>query len=252
MNIFKNIYEIDDKKIVLLSDNLYTNDIISEKDIFNCFITENNKKSDIYDFLLEEQKKSFIVKIFNALNISFNKINLLYIDLFLIKQRILEKCPIIDNVIITSSFYPSLKIQLIVKKPEAILYKKINNKEKYYFIDKFGEEIKINKPYLNNLLNNRNYKLPIVLGKNSEKNFFTTLSVLKKCGIDIETIYSMHYILERRWNLYLKDGLKIKLPENNQICRAIKIWELTKDQYIKAKYVDLRLTYLKQPLIYYN
>ena len=60
------------------------------------------------------------------------------------------------------------------------------------------------------------YYLPIFSGKNVEKNAQSIIDLLNLANFK-EEIWSMNLINERRWNLNLKKGIKILLPEHNLI-----------------------------------
>ena len=58
--------------------------------------------------------------------------------------------------------------------------------------------------------------LPIFVGKNVQYNAHEILKILSDVNFK-EDIWSIKYINERRWNLNLKKGVKILLPEKNII-----------------------------------
>lgn len=173
-----------------------------------------------------------------------SKIDLLLIDLRKMKATILQNCKTVNDLTITATFYPSLLIQIEEKTAKGLLWLKGSLQP----IDSSGELIQ--RP----TSEEEEQLLPIISGNGARKSFFPLLESLKACGLPIEMIHSMTYIKQRRWNLLLKDYVKIKLPEHSQdnICRAVKLWNRTAKNRQNAKFFDLRLTYLNPPLIYYH
>jgi len=157
-------------------------------------------------------------------------------NIFFIKTSEIEK--VTRNIIYLQSIevkkkYPNtLIVKVFETSPLAILLK---NSE-YYILDSGANLILINTDSVTN------YNYPHIFGKNSEKYFLNFLQLLKKNNFPIIDIKSYYYFQIGRWDLQLKDGLLIRLP-NNMIKNAIEksVELLNKDDFKNYEVIDLRI-----------
>ena len=145
------------------------------------------KKNEIY----EKLDSYFNTKIFS---IELNSI-----------REIIKSNQLVSEVSIERILPSTLNINIIEKEPIGI----IQNKNSYKLITSDGS-IVMNKQI------HEFYYLPIFSGKNVEKNAQSIIDLLNLANFK-EEIWSMSLINERRWNLNLKKGIKILLPEHNLI-----------------------------------
>ena len=145
------------------------------------------KKSEIY----EKLNSYYYTKIFS-------------IELDSIREKI-KSNQLVSEVSIERILPSTLNINIIEKKPIGIIQKK----NLYKLITSDGS-IVFNKQI------HKFYYLPIFSGKNVEKNAQSIIDLLNLANFK-EEIWSMSLINERRWNLNLKKGIKILLPEHNLI-----------------------------------
>ncbi len=157
-------------------------------------------------------------------------------NIFFIKTSEIEK--VIRNITYLQSIevkkkYPNtLIVKVFETSPLAILLKNSD----YYILDSGANLILINADSVTN------YNYPHIFGKNSEKYFLNFLKLLKENNFPIIDIKSYYYFQIGRWDLQLKDGLLIRLP-NNMIKNAIEksIELLNKDDFKNYEVIDLRI-----------
>ena len=157
-------------------------------------------------------------------------------NIFFIKTSEIEK--VTRNIIYLQSIevkkkYPNtLIVKVFETSPLAILLKNTD----YYILDSGANLILINADSVTN------YNYPHIFGKNSEKYFLNFLQLLKKNNFPIIDIKSYYYFQIGRWDLQLKDGLLIRLP-NNMIKNAIEksVELLNKDDFKNYEVIDLRI-----------
>tara|TARA_B100000427_G_C15351969_1_gene525889 strand:- start:97 stop:783 length:687 start_codon:yes stop_codon:yes gene_type:complete len=157
-------------------------------------------------------------------------------NIFFIKTSEIEK--VIRNITYLQSIevkkkYPNtLIVKVFETSPLAILLKNSD----YYILDSGANLILINADSVTN------YNYPHIFGKNSEKYFLNFLKLLKENNFPIIDIKSYYYFQIGRWDLQLKDGLLIRLP-NNMIKNAIEksVELLNKDDFKNYEVIDLRI-----------
>ena len=140
-------------------------------------------------------KKSLIYELKTKLDEGKNSDNL---DLI---SNILKKKNLIKKFIITKTSNNLITIKIEEKNIIGLL--KIENND--YLIDEFNNiiETKIT-PNL--------FHLPVFIGKNSNKNASVILNLIKESDINLNYL-SFSFVDQRRWNINLKNGVKILLPE---------------------------------------
>ena len=135
---------------------------------------------------------------------SYNKINIFFINF----QNIYEE---INNITWVKKgsikiVYPNtIKIFLTEKEPIAILQNKFGNR----LISKSGDLI------LEKKLNYFKSHLPIVNGKNAQKNIDSIFEIVNLNKVFAKNIWSLTFVNARRWDIHFKQGLTIRLPHNN-------------------------------------
>ncbi len=151
----------------------------------NLIVLGNNyidKKSLIYELKtkLDEDRNS-------------NKLDLI--------SNVLNKKNLIQKFIITKTSNNLITIKIEEKNIIGLLNVENNN----YFIDEFNNVIETKiTPNL--------FHLPVFIGKNSNKNASVILNLIKESDINLNYL-SFSFVDQRRWNINLKNGVKILLPE---------------------------------------
>ena len=140
-------------------------------------------------------KKSLVYELKTKLDEDKNSNNL---DLI---SNVLNKKNLIKKFIITKTSNNLITIKIEEKKIIGLLNIQNNN----YLIDEFNNiiETKIT-PNL--------FHLPVFNGKNSNKNASVILNLIKESDINLNYL-SFSFVDQRRWNINLKNGVKILLPE---------------------------------------
>ena len=208
-----------------------------EKYFFSSFFSTNFKIEEIQIFGINIIKENTILK---ALNLK-KESSLYEIDLNEI-HKIIKGINFISEVTIERKFNNTLKISIIEKKPVGILQKNNN----YKIITKDGTLI--NEKEIHNFSH-----LPIFNGKNVEHNVNKILSLLNEIDF-LKYIWSVTLVNERRWNLNLKNGITILLPEKEFSSSLKKINNLNKNHnFLQSNLVEIDLRDKKkiifQPLI---
>ena len=140
-------------------------------------------------------KKSLIYELKTKLDEGKNSNNL---DLI---SNILNKKNLIKKFIITKTSNNLITIKIKEKNIIGLLNIENNN----YLIDEFNN--KIETKITPNL-----FHLPVFIGKNSNKNASVILNLIKESDINLNYL-SFSFVDQRRWNINLKNGVKILLPE---------------------------------------
>ena len=157
-------------------------------------------------------KKSLIYELKTKLDEDRNSNNL---DLI---SNILNKKNLIKKFIITKTSNNLITIKIEEKKIIGLL--KIENND--YLIDEFNNiiETKIT-PNL--------FHLPVFIGKNSNKNASVILNLIKESDINLNYL-SFSFVDQRRWNINLKNGVKILLPET-KVLDTLKLLNKVTSKY---------------------
>ena len=156
--------------------------------------------------------------------------------LYLISVRdIREKLVKLDevkDVHISLNYSGTIKIIIFERKPFAIWW----NKKAPWLIDDEGNKIlKIKDVEV--------YKdLIIIFGQNFDNKLKKFLDLLRPFSL-YKKVKSLHYIGNRRWDVYTEDNIVVKLPENNVDNAVKKIEKILKSLKYKDKVdiIDLRL-----------
>ena len=157
-------------------------------------------------------KKSLIYELKTKLDEDRNSNNL---DLI---SNILNKKNLIKKFIITKTSNNLITIRIEEKNIIGLLNIENNN----YLIDEFNNiiETKIT-PNL--------FHLPVFIGKKSNKNASVILNLIKESDINLNYL-SFSFVDQRRWNINLKNGVKILLPET-KVLDTLKLLNKVTSKY---------------------
>ena len=157
-------------------------------------------------------KKSLIYELKTKLDEDRNSNNL---DLI---SNVLNKKNLIKKFIITKTSNNLITIRIEEKNLIGLLNIENNN----YIIDEFNN--KIETKITPNLLH-----LPVFIGKNSNKNASVILNLIKESDINLNYL-SFSFVDRRRWNINLKNGVKILLPET-KVLDTLKLLNKVTSKY---------------------
>ena len=157
-------------------------------------------------------KKSLIYELNTKLDEDKNSNNL---DLI---SSILNKKNLIKKFIITKTSNNLITIKIEEKNIIGLLKIENNN----YLIDEFDN--KIETKITPNL-----FHLPVFIGKNSNKNASVILNLIKESDINLNYL-SFSFVDQRRWNINLKNGVKILLPET-KVLDTLKLLNKVTSKY---------------------
>ncbi len=86
------------------------------------------------------------------------------------------------------------------------------------------------------------YDLPIILGSSNIDKIFEVLNLLKSSKMDYLNVYSIEFFKSGRFDVYLKNGVLIKLPFEYSIDIINYSSNLLKDKnFSNSKIIDLRI-----------
>ena len=157
-------------------------------------------------------KKSLIYELKTKLDEDKNSNNLYLIS------NILNKKNLIKKFIITKTSNNLITIRIEEKNIIGLLNIENNN----YLIDEFNN--KIETKITPNL-----FHLPVFIGKNSNKNASVILNLIKESDINLNYL-SFSFVDQRRWNINLKNGVKILLPET-KVLDTLKLLNKVTSKY---------------------
>ena len=157
-------------------------------------------------------KKSLIYELKTKLDEDKNSNYLYYIS------NVLNKKNLIKKFIITKTSNNLITIRIEEKKIIGLLNIENNN----YLIDEFNN--KIETKITPNL-----FHLPVFIGKNSNKNASVILNLIKESDINLNYL-SFSFVDQRRWNINLKNGVKILLPET-KVLNTLKLLNKVTSKY---------------------
>ena len=167
-------------------------------------------------------KKSLIYELKTKLDEGKNSNNLNLIS------NILNKKNLIKKFIITKTSNNLITIKIEEKNIIGLLKIENNN----YLIDEFNNiiETKIT-PNL--------FHLPVFIGKNSNKNASVILNLIKESDINLNYL-SFSFVDQRRWNINLKNGVKILLPET-KVLDTLKLLNKVTSKYsiLNGNFIEL-------------
>ena len=179
---------------------------------------------------IEGLKNSNEDKILNSLEI-FKGRNIIFFSTNDLNQVIIES-EFIKEFKIQKIYPDTIKVTAIEFKPLAIFVQK----NKKYIITDGGKKIENYDAEMTNLL-------PFVYGKNADINFYDFYSVLNNTGFKIDKIKQFNYFDINRWDILLKDGKILKLPNNNYQNSLEKFLSIYKKEgFSTFKVFDFRIS----------
>ena len=145
-------------------------------------------------------------------------------------SNVLKKKRLIKKFIITKTSKNLITIK--IKEKNIIGLLKIENND--YLIDEFNNIIE--SKITPNL-----FHLPIFVGKNSNKNANVILSLIKESDINLNYL-SISFVDQRRWNINLKNGVKILLPET-KVLDTLKLLSKVVSKYniLNGNFIEIDL-----------
>ena len=192
--------------------NFYENIILGNEIVF-----EVNGLSNNDDLKLKNDLKSFKNQ-----------------SIFLIDKKELSELIIKNNIVLNflvKKIYPN-KIAIQINKATKV--GKILKDNKISIIVSNGKLIDYD--------NQQNLYLPYFYGNFNQKEFLNLFIMLNRVNLDFQKIESFYFFPSRRWDIKFKDGLLIRLPENNPTKSLSFVLNLLKEKkFINSKVLDLRL-----------
>ena len=181
----------------------------------------------IKEIIIENTKAVDLIKL--KVELDFLRNSSLF---FLQKKKIIkvvDRYDFISNIQLKKKYPNTLKILVSENMPVAT---EINKKNKYY-LTKDGKKITyIDLKIFENL--------PVIFG--NHKNFSSFFSELKKNNFTINKIRAFYYFDVGRWDIVLKDGRTIKLPEKNYENIIMKVNSILNDSnFSNYKIFDYRV-----------
>ena len=169
-------------------------------------------------------------KILNKTNYLLNK-NILLINKTIISNN-LSGLNFLEKVEIKKKFPSTITIKASRTDIIGITYK---NQKKYY--------VGLNGKFILQKNLTSNEKLPLIFGNFKIQKFIKLLNVLKNQNIDSNLISKYYFHKNKRWDLYLKDNIIIKLPSKNIENALDKYKNFKKLDKIKPNTIlDLRIS----------
>ena len=166
------------------------------------------------------------------------KVPFIFLNIRKLRQEIIKK-PWVKDAIVERKFPNKLFIEIDEHLPIALLQTNLGHQ----LINSDGNTI-----YTKNIESFRH--LPVISGKNSSKKYYNLLKILKTEPELFSEIYGMEYISERRWDIHLKSGAVVKLPEDNPFFAWTKFAKIQRENsIIKRDIVVIDLRDSKQLII---
>ena len=202
--------------------------------LFSLFTTVNNKSLNNISFPsinsikiigLSANEYEEIKKDLSFLNYK----NIFFLNKFDIKKNIYSK-NIIEKVSIFKIYPSELKINIEKTKFLAI----INKEGKNFYIGSNGKLIKSND--LNSISN-----LPIIFGKVNNQEFIKFKNLIDNSNFEYKRIKNLFFYPSYRWDIETKEGLLIKLPQD-ELKKNLNFLNvlLKKNEFKDKKTIDLR------------
>ena len=139
----------------------------------------------------------------------------------------------VKNVIIERRLPSTIHIVLDERAPIALL----QNHTDHQLIDKTGTVIKGADP--------RDFThLKVIAGKNAAANAASILAALETEPELFSEVWAISFRSERRWDVYLKNGMEIRLPEKDPISAWSRLAAIDREKTITNRdlaVIDLRI-----------
>jgi cell division protein FtsQ len=219
--------------IVILKNDLVNKKIDEVKNEILDYIGAQGFYLD--DIIITGRNRTTLSEINSALNLSRGD-NILKINVATIKHD-LEELPWIRDVRVERNFFPNV-LKIDIKEKEVLAIWQLN--EKFYPLDMDGYVIEADYRPTQSML--------LIVGAGASENILSLLKMVKENDAKfLNRIKVANYISQRRWNLILddiRDGITVKLPEENQEAAWKKLLKLDETKGIlkrKLTIIDLRL-----------
>lgn len=147
-------------------------------------------------------------------------------------KRNLQTLPWVKEVSIAKQLPSTIIVSIVEKKPVFIWH---NSKEQFLLLDQSYQTIKEVTP---------DGKYTIVSGEKVLQNLDSLAFILSFHPELNEQIASAVWVGKRRWNIYLKNGVEVRLPENNPELVWQELGNKHKDKglfHSNIKRIDARL-----------
>lgn len=208
----------------LISLNLNTKLIMSFESFTSKIleIKQSTKLKEIHVIGRENISKSTLLK---KLKLN-NETSITNINISSLKQNILS-IGWVKDVIIERRMPHTLIIKIAEYKPFALL----QMNDMHIIINSQGRKIAINNGDFN--------YLPVINGVDSEKHAAKFLNILSSEPNLFHQVWAITYIGKRRWNISLRSGVKIKLPEKNPSEAWAKLSEIDRNESLLSREIDI-------------
>ena len=195
--------------------------------------TVNNIELNTQNFLKITKINVFGFKNSNVSNIENELKNLNLNNIFYLKKK--EITNIIDsyNIIENYNIFKNYPSTLNIKINETNFLAKINYNGKTSIVGSNGRLI--NKKYTNN-------DLPYIFGNPKIEEFLKFKKIIDESKFSYEKINNFYFYPSKRWDLELKNGIRIKLSNLNLVNSLNQSFEFLNDENFRdIKIIDLRV-----------
>lgn len=117
-------------------------------------------------------------------------------------RKRLEENPWIRNAIVQRKLPGTCVIQVVERQPAAVW----QHQEKFYLVDDQGI-------ILMPVANSAQAPFPLIIGKDAPLYAPQLLKIIESFPQVKQRVYSLMYVSNRRWNLFLDRSLEVRLPE---------------------------------------
>ena len=188
----------------------------------NLDINQSTKLKEIHVIGRENINKSVLLE---ALELN-NETPMTSINVSLLKEKILS-IGWVKDVIVERRMPNTLIIKIEEYKPFALL----QTKDKHIIISSEGKKIEANN-------GNFNY-LPVINGVGAEKHAAKMLNILSSEPNLFHQVWAISYIGKRRWDVSLRSGVEIKLPEKNPSEAWAKLSEMDRSESLLSREINV-------------
>ena len=144
-------------------------------------------------------------------------------------SKVIDSYNIVENYNIFKNYPSTLNIE--INKTNFLA--KINYDGKTFIVGSNGRLI--NEKY-------NNKHLPYIFGSPETKEFLKLKKKIDKSKFSYEQIKNFYFYPSKRWDLELKDGIRIKLPNLNIVNSLNQSFEFLKDENFRdIKIIDVRV-----------
>ena len=188
----------------------------------NLDIKQSTKLKEIHVIGRENINKSVLLE---ALELN-NETSMTSINVSLLKEKILS-IGWVKDVVVERRMPNTLIIKIEEYKPFALL----QTKDMHIIISSEGKKISVNN-------GNFNY-LPVITGLGAEKHAAKMLNILSSEPNLFHQVWAISYIGKRRWDVSLRSGVEIKLPEKNPSEAWAKLSEMDRSESLLSREINV-------------